>query len=236
MDKLGLPHQQVRLPRTWCQILITIFFHKTINKIGTVLLKEKKKKTAAGSEVKLANVRGWESDIVKGGEPSARIAVYEVCWLNTSSCADVLKAFDDAIHDGVDITMSLAETKLPFPPYLNDCFSVGALESFRNGILVSSSAGNLGYHGTVANSAPWFLTVAASSTDRESFCQLSLGHGSFFVKGHEYNLYNLDGEYELVSAYFAGLPGVSNDQAGYCYRDTLDPSLLSLKERLWYVQ
>lgn len=144
--------------------------------------------TAAGSEVQLGNIRGWENDIVKGGEPSARIAVYKVCWLNTCSCADVLKAFDDAIHDGVDIiTMSLAETQLPFPPYLNDCFSIGGLESFRNGILVSSSAGNLGDYGTVANSAPWLLTVAASSTDRESFCQLSLGHGSFFVKVYIHN-------------------------------------------------
>lgn len=36
-----------------------------------------------------------------------------------------------------------------------------------------------------------------------------------FLQGYGYNLYNLDGEYELVAAYFAGLPGVSNDQAGY---------------------
>lgn len=37
-----------------------------------------------------------------------------------------------------------------------------------------------------------------------------------FLQGYGYNLYNLDGEYELVAAYFAGLSGVSNDQAaGY---------------------
>ncbi|XP_041025040.1 subtilisin-like serine-protease S [Juglans microcarpa x Juglans regia] len=50
-----------------------------------------------------------------------------------------------------------------------------------------------------------------------------------FLQGHGYNLYNLDGEYELVSAYFAGQPGVSNDQAGYCYRDALNPSLVKGK-------
>jgi subtilisin family serine protease len=138
--------------------------------------------TAVGSEVNLANVRKWDSHTAKGGAPRARLAVYKACWHNWCSCADILKAYDDAIHDGVDIiTISIG----PYDPdpakgYLEDCFLVGSLIAFRNGILVSASAGNAGNDGSgnVVNAAPWILTVAASTIDRESFCYVRLGDSS----------------------------------------------------------
>lgn len=60
------------------------------------------------------------------------------------------------------------------PPqnYLEDCFSIGALNAFINEVFfsASASAGNVGAAGSVVNAAPWVLTVAASTINRESFC------------------------------------------------------------------
>ena len=58
----------------------------------------------------------------------------------------------------------------PQQNYLEDCFSIGALNAFINEVFVSASAGNVGAAGSVVNAAPWFLIVAASTINRESFC------------------------------------------------------------------
>lgn len=62
----------------------------------------------------------------------------------------------------------------PQQNYLEDCFSIGALNAFINEVFVSASAsasaGNVGAAGSVGNAAPWVLTVAASTINRESFC------------------------------------------------------------------
>jgi subtilisin family serine protease len=136
--------------------------------------------TAVGSEVNLANVRKWDSHTAKGGAPRARLAVYKACWHNVCSCADILKAYDDAIHDGVDIITISIGSGHPAKGYLEDCFLVGSLIAFKNGILVSASAGNDGNAGSgnVVNAVPWILTVAASTIDRESFCYVRLGDSS----------------------------------------------------------
>lgn len=63
--------------------------------------------TAAGNIVHGASVLGLVNGIAKGGSPKARVAAYKVCWppMDGSGCmdADVLKGFDTAIHDGVDV-------------------------------------------------------------------------------------------------------------------------------------
>lgn len=50
-----------------------------------------------------------QNQLAIGGAPNARLSVYKVCWFNYCVGADKLKAFDDAVHDNVDvITTSVA--------------------------------------------------------------------------------------------------------------------------------
>ncbi|KAI3793299.1 hypothetical protein L1987_35915 [Smallanthus sonchifolius] len=75
--------------------------------------------TVAGRAVNNASLLGLAKGTARGGVPSARIAVYKICF-PTSGCsdADILAAFDDAIADGVDIIslsvgVALGEDQLP---------------------------------------------------------------------------------------------------------------------------
>ncbi|KAL8469277.1 hypothetical protein ACS0TY_032194 [Phlomoides rotata] len=68
--------------------------------------------TAAGDFVPGANVLGMGNGTAKGGSPRARAVAYKVCWQydGERECldADILKALEMAIHDGVDVvSMSL---------------------------------------------------------------------------------------------------------------------------------
>ncbi|KAK4439496.1 Subtilisin-like protease SBT5.4 [Sesamum alatum] len=72
--------------------------------------------TAAGNFVPGASVFGVGNGTAKGGSPKARVASYKVCWppINGSECfdADIMKAFDTAIDDGVDVlSVSLARIR-----------------------------------------------------------------------------------------------------------------------------
>ncbi|MED6139396.1 hypothetical protein PIB30_083460, partial [Stylosanthes scabra] len=53
----------------------------------------------AGKEVKDASFYG----IGKGGEPSSRLVIYQVCTFEYCGDAAVLRALDDAIEDSVDL-------------------------------------------------------------------------------------------------------------------------------------
>ena len=62
--------------------------------------------TAAGFYVGKANYNGLASGLARGGAPLDHLAIYKACWgMPVGGCtdADVLKAFDMAIHDGVDV-------------------------------------------------------------------------------------------------------------------------------------
>ncbi|KAG6714367.1 hypothetical protein I3843_05G183600 [Carya illinoinensis] len=82
---------------------------------------------------------------------NCRLAMYKVCWnlYEEGICAsvDMLKAFDKAIHDGVDV-ISLSIVLV--------CHCPSAL--------------------TIANTAPWVITVAASTIDRSFPTRISLGN------------------------------------------------------------
>lgn len=112
----------------------------------------------------------------KGGSPKARVAAYKVCFPSHCYDADIIKAFDHAIDDGVDvISVSLGSIDTD---YQNDGVAVGALSAVKHGITVVASAGNNGpQSGTVFNVAPWILTVAASTTDRDIFSYVHLQNG-----------------------------------------------------------
>ncbi|KAI3941559.1 hypothetical protein MKW92_029100, partial [Papaver armeniacum] len=138
--------------------------------------------TAAGSVVK--NVSFYEYGVgdAKGMATKARIAIYKVCWSEGCGDADILAAMDQAVADGVDvISMSLGPDNQTVP-YDKDSLSIAAFGAVQKGILVSASAGNSGPgHSTGENVAPWFLTVGASTIDREFPCNVVLGDGRIFT-------------------------------------------------------
>ena len=125
--------------------------------------------TAAGRLVPGANLFGYGNGTAKGGAPRAHAAAYKVCWrpVNGSECfdADIIAAFDAAIHDGVHVlSVSLGGSPAE---YFRDGVAIGSFHAARHGVTVVCSAGNAGpAAGTVSNTAPWLLT-GASTMDRE---------------------------------------------------------------------
>lgn len=131
---------------------------------------------AAGNNVKDVRFFGLAQGTARGGVPSARIAAYKVCHREVGcDSADILAAFDDAIADGVDvITISIGAEQ----PTSLDRDEIGAFHAMEKGILTVQSAGNgICRAGTLTSTAPWVLTVAASSTDRKFIDKIILGNG-----------------------------------------------------------
>lgn len=133
------------------------------------------------------NLFGFAEGTGRGGVPSARIAVYKICWSFGCADADVLAAFDDAIADGVDIISLSVGGSFPLD-YFQDSIAIGAFHAMKNGILTSSSAGNSGPSSfSVENYSPWSLTVAASTIDRRFVAELKLGNGKVYkVREHSF--------------------------------------------------
>lgn len=77
----------------------------------------------------------WGMGLPKGS-PKARVAAYKVCWppINGSECfdADIMAAFDTAIHDGVDV-LSVSLGGNP-SNYFDDGLSIGAFHAVKHGI------------------------------------------------------------------------------------------------------
>ncbi|KAL6197790.1 hypothetical protein ACLB2K_027584 [Fragaria x ananassa] len=87
------------------------------------------------------------------------------------------KAFDVAIHDGVDVISVSLGGHHP-ENYFDSGISIGAFHAVKHGIAVVCSAGNSGpAAGTVTNVAPWVITVGESTLDREfqNFVELRNG-------------------------------------------------------------
>ncbi|KAK4365285.1 hypothetical protein RND71_016643 [Anisodus tanguticus] len=136
--------------------------------------------TAAGAFVEGANVFGNANGTAVGVAPLAHIAIYKVC-NSEGGCSDsdILAAMDAAIDDGVDIlSLSLGGSTKPFH---DDNIALGAYSATERGIFVSCSAGNSGpFSRTVANEAPWILTVGASTHDRKLKATVKLGNKEEF--------------------------------------------------------
>jgi subtilisin family serine protease len=138
--------------------------------------------TAAGLFVDNVNFIGLAPGSARGGAPQARIAMYKVCWA-TGDCssADILAAFDDAIHDGVDVISVSLGSPPPLDAYFEDPIAVGSFHALEKGIVVVCSAGNSGpFSETVTNTAPWLITVAASTIDRSFPTAITLGNNQTF--------------------------------------------------------
>ncbi|KAL5551493.1 hypothetical protein UlMin_001669 [Ulmus minor] len=138
--------------------------------------------TAAGSLVSNISFKGLAPGIVRGGAPKARLAIYKVCWNvlgGQCAAADILKAFDEAIHDGVDVLSLSIGSFIPMYSDVDerDGIATGSFHAVARGITVVCGAGNDGPAAqTVQNIAPWILTVAASTIDRAFPVPITLGN------------------------------------------------------------
>ncbi|KAI3997775.1 hypothetical protein MKX01_007662 [Papaver californicum] len=136
--------------------------------------------TSGGNFVSGANVFGFGNGTAKGGSPKARVAAYKVCWksINESGgCfdADILAAFEAAIHDGVDVIS--ASMGGPPTDYFSDGIAIGSFHAVKHGITAIMSADNDGpADGSVSNVAPRILTVGANTTVREFRVKIELGN------------------------------------------------------------
>ncbi|KAF5820964.1 putative tripeptidyl-peptidase II [Helianthus annuus] len=183
--------------------------------------------TAGGNFVPGVSINGLGTGTAKGGSPRARVAAYKVCWPPTllgGQCddADIVKAFESAIHDGADvISISLGG---PPAEYMNDGLAIASFHAVKKGITVVFSAGNDGpTPGSVTNLAPWAITVGATTTDRE--------FQSFVDLANELNLKGLSmskplphsGFYPLINAANAKAENASMMNATLCAEGALDP-------------
>ncbi|XP_056853664.1 LOW QUALITY PROTEIN: subtilisin-like protease SBT5.3 [Raphanus sativus] len=183
--------------------------------------------TAGGAFVPGANVFGQGNGTAKGGSPRARVAAYKVCWppVKGNECydADVLAAFDAAIHDGADvISVSLGGEPSSF---FKDSVAIGSFHAAKKGIVVVCSAGNSGpADSTVSNVAPWLITVGASTMDREFASNLILGNGKHY-KGQSLAPSSMPHAkfYPIIAASEAKAKNVTAFDAQLCKLGSLDP-------------
>ena len=140
--------------------------------------------TAAGSTIASTSYYGLAAGTAKSGSPSSRIAVYRVCSMNGCRGSSILAAFDDAIKDGVDVlSLSLGAPSFLAIGLESDPIAIGSFHAVDNGIIVVCSAGNDGPSlGSVVNVAPWILTVAASTIDRDFQSNVVLGQKNKVIK------------------------------------------------------
>ncbi|KAL2241945.1 CO(2)-response secreted protease-like [Sesamum indicum] len=147
--------------------------------------------TAAGRPVSGASYYGLAKGTAKGGSPGSRIAMYRVCPSNFCIGSAILKGFDDAIADGVDV-LSVSLGFSPSELFSDNPIIIGAFHATEKGIIVVCSAGNSGpSSATVDNAAPWILTVAATTIDRDFQSDVVLG-GNKVIKGGAINFSDLN--------------------------------------------
>ncbi|KAH0468130.1 hypothetical protein IEQ34_003163 [Dendrobium chrysotoxum] len=169
---------------------------------------------AAGNFVEDANILGMaKGDPASGMAPMAHLSIYKVCFFNEGCYgANIYAAIDQAIKDGVDIiSMSLSgghTAKL-----YEDSISRGSMAAIQHGIIPVASAGNAGPNtGTLSHSAPWVLTVGASTTDRRIASIVKLGDNRTFLGESSYQPTNWNSNDMWLLEY----PGKFGDRNASC--------------------
>ncbi|KAF0921561.1 hypothetical protein E2562_009762 [Oryza meyeriana var. granulata] len=190
--------------------------------------------TAAGNAVTGASYYGLAPGTAKGGSASSRVAMYRVCSEEGCAGSAILAGFDDAIADGVDvISVSLGASPYFRPDFSEDPIAIGSFHAVARGVMVVCSAGNSGPDAaTVVNAAPWILTVAASTIDRDFESDVVLGGNNTAVKGGAINFSNLDKspKYPLITGESAKSSSVSDTESAiHCEPGTLDASKIKGK-------
>ncbi|KAI4326063.1 hypothetical protein MLD38_031415 [Melastoma candidum] len=159
--------------------------------------------TAAGLPIQNTSFYGIAGGTARGGVPGARIAVYKACGLAQCETSDILSAFDDAIADGVDIITASLGSQIP-PPIEEDVLAIGSFHALAKGILTTQSAGNSGPTWQItASTAPWILSVAASTIDRKIITKVLTGSKTTVV-GHSVNGFRSTGNIPVVYGKDAG--------------------------------
>ncbi|KAL8159645.1 hypothetical protein V2J09_001182 [Rumex salicifolius] len=181
--------------------------------------------TAAGSKVANAGYFGLAKGTARGGLTTARIAAYKVC--SEDGCPDsvILKGIDDALKDGVDfISASIGADTSSQTDFQNDPIAIGSFHAQQMGVMVVCAAGNEGPEAhTVTNTAPWLLTVAASTIDRDFVSTIVLGNGLSF-KGNAISISNMtkSGKYPLAYAGDLAADSTPESEASNCMAGSLD--------------
>jgi subtilisin family serine protease len=131
---------------------------------------------AAGAPVPNANLFGFGQGTAKGTASGARIASYNVCGSGCTSSV-IVAGINEAIADRVDVlSISIGVSATP-TRLLSDPVMTASFRAVREGIFVSTSAGNYGPDkSTVKNLAPWVCTVGASTMNREFRATVVLGN------------------------------------------------------------
>lgn len=173
--------------------------------------------TAAGSPVGNASLLGYATGNARGMAPHARVATYRVCWSSGCLGSDILAAMDRAILDGVDVlSLSLGGGSAPYP---RDTIAIGAFAAMEKGIFVSCSAGNSGpAKASLANVAPWIMTVGAGTIDRDFPAYATLGDGRKFTGVSLYSGAGM-GKKLVELVYNKG-----NSSSNLCMPGSLDPA------------
>ncbi|XP_076922068.1 subtilisin-like protease SBT1.8 [Bidens hawaiensis] len=175
--------------------------------------------TAAGGQVGNASLFGFASGTARGMAVHARIATYKVCWKTGCFGSDILAGMDQAISDGVDVlSMSLGGGSAP---YYRDTIAIGAFKATEMGVFVSCSAGNSGpSKASLANVAPWIMTVGAGTLDRDFPAYAILENGK---RATGVSLYsgNGMGDKPVEVVYFNGKG--SNSSSNLCLSGSLQP-------------
>ncbi|XP_062209647.1 subtilisin-like protease 4 [Phragmites australis] len=136
--------------------------------------------TAAGNFVENADVRGNAHGTASGMAPHAHLAIYKVCARSRCSIMDIVAGLDAAVKDGVDV-LSFSISATDGAQFNYDLIAIATFKAMEHGIFVSAAAGNGGpTAGTITNGAPWMLTVAAGTMDREIRTTVRLGNGQEF--------------------------------------------------------
>ncbi|KAK6253739.1 hypothetical protein QUC31_015459 [Theobroma cacao] len=183
--------------------------------------------TASGALVENANFRGLAQGLARGGASSSWLAIYKVCWA-TGGCssADLLAAFDDAIFDGVNVLSVSLGSPPPLSTYVDDTLAIGSFHAVARGISVVCSAGNSGpYPQTVINTAPWVITVAASTIDRDFPSVVTMGNNQTVVGQSFYTGRKVNKFHPIVYGEDIAATDVDENSAGSCDLETLNATL-----------
>ncbi|KAM7258321.1 hypothetical protein ACFE04_014062 [Oxalis oulophora] len=174
--------------------------------------------TAAGASVGNASLLGYASGTARGMASYARVATYKVCWDSGCFGSDILAGMDRAILDGVDVlSLSLGGGS---GPYYKDTIAIGAFTAMEKGIFVSCSAGNSGpTRASLANVAPWIMTVGAGTIDRDFPAFALLGNKKKYTGVSLYSGPGI-GKKPVSLVYNKG------NNSNLCMADSLDPALV----------